>query len=517
MARSFRFYEKKRGNRRTGLAWPAASARSSFSPPPLSWAASGCVRGFVCDVVPEWRVTHEFVEHQVHRARKEDRRETRADAATLYGAEVLIECQINGAAQRERLCDEYTSNPQECAAAIERYVVGKQYPCWYDPAIRAWSCSIAATTRGNGWSFLVPLSFVAFGSAGLLYAILHWGASVRRAAWGAADDGASRRWATTARRAIARRARLQRHHQQPRHAAGVSPAGEQFARLDGFRPAGGVRAVERRGVLVSCLGGSRIFGGRPDWPLTLFILPFAAVARRWRRSSCGNCWSPPASGRRWSRSPDHPLLPGGEYEVFVSQAGRGRLGGLDLDLVCEEEAIYQQGTNTRAETRRGSSAKACFAAKARRRRRRRSSRWPACAFPPERCTPWRRPQRRPLETGGPRRHRRLAQVSAVLHGGRLSALAAGEERRMSDPTVIIRLDGNGRAYQPGETLSGEYSVAADAADEIRRDRSVRALAHRGQGGRGPGGPRVLAARRRLRRLVHPAGRNVSARPCPAAR
>ena len=38
---------------------------------------------------------------------------------------------------------------------------------------------------------------------------------------------------------------------------------------------------------------------------------------------------------------------------------------------------------------------------------------------------------------------------------------------MSDAAVTIRLDGNGRAYQPGEILSGEYCVEADAAEEIR--------------------------------------------------
>jgi hypothetical protein len=38
---------------------------------------------------------------------------------------------------------------------------------------------------------------------------------------------------------------------------------------------------------------------------------------------------------------------------------------------------------------------------------------------------------------------------------------------MSEPLVVIRLDGNGRAYQPGDTLSGQYHVEAAAADEVR--------------------------------------------------
>lgn len=35
---------------------------------------------------------------------------------------------------------------------------------------------------------------------------------------------------------------------------------------------------------------------------------------------------------------------------------------------------------------------------------------------------------------------------------------------MTEPSVTIRFDGNGRAYQPGETLSGEYRL-----DSVRRE------------------------------------------------
>ncbi len=39
--------------------------------------------------------------------------------------------------------------------------------------------------------------------------------------------------------------------------------------------------------------------------------------------------------------------------------------------------------------------------------------------------------------------------------------------RMNDPLVIIRFDANGRVYQPGETLSGEYRVDAFRLGEIK--------------------------------------------------
>jgi hypothetical protein len=38
---------------------------------------------------------------------------------------------------------------------------------------------------------------------------------------------------------------------------------------------------------------------------------------------------------------------------------------------------------------------------------------------------------------------------------------------MSDPTVIIRFDGNGRVYRPGDTLAGEYCIAPLSPDQIK--------------------------------------------------
>lgn len=38
---------------------------------------------------------------------------------------------------------------------------------------------------------------------------------------------------------------------------------------------------------------------------------------------------------------------------------------------------------------------------------------------------------------------------------------------MNEPRVRIRLDGNGRAYRPGETLSGEYRLEYVPPEEVR--------------------------------------------------
>jgi len=38
---------------------------------------------------------------------------------------------------------------------------------------------------------------------------------------------------------------------------------------------------------------------------------------------------------------------------------------------------------------------------------------------------------------------------------------------MSDPTITIRFDGNGRAYQPGETLAGGYHLESIDPSQVK--------------------------------------------------
>jgi hypothetical protein len=43
----------------------------------------------------------------------------------------------------------------------------------------------------------------------------------------------------------------------------------------------------------------------------------------------------------------HPFYPGGTFQGFVSQTGRLHVRWFQVQVVCEEQAIYQQGTDTR--------------------------------------------------------------------------------------------------------------------------------------------------------------------------
>jgi hypothetical protein len=48
----------------------------------------------------------------------------------------------------------------------------------------------------------------------------------------------------------------------------------------------------------------------------------------------------------------HPLAPGSDYEILLSQVGRLNLNSLEVWLTCDEKATYRQGTDTRTESRR---------------------------------------------------------------------------------------------------------------------------------------------------------------------
>lgn len=45
----------------------------------------------------------------------------------------------------------------------------------------------------------------------------------------------------------------------------------------------------------------------------------------------------------------HPLIPGSSYELFVCQTGRMKLKRLTVELICEEQSFYRQGTDVRVE------------------------------------------------------------------------------------------------------------------------------------------------------------------------
>ena len=94
-----------------------------------------------------------------------------------------------------------------------------------------------------------------------------------------------------------------------------------------------------------------ITGPEGDWRLTLVAIPILATG----------CWANyffvrqlllvTVIGPTAVEVSDHPLLPGGEYQLFISQAGRLTMNSFAASLICQEQATFRQGTDIRTETR----------------------------------------------------------------------------------------------------------------------------------------------------------------------
>jgi len=105
-------------------------------------------------------------------------------------------------------------------------------------------------------------------------------------------------------------------------------------------------------ALFAVVAVNRHLRGDPDWLLTLFVVACAAVGVAGTVLFVRQLWRKTIVGPTRVEISDHPLRPGGSYELYLSQAGRLEVEALDVLLVCEEAAIYRQGTDTRLERKR---------------------------------------------------------------------------------------------------------------------------------------------------------------------
>ena len=89
----------------------------------------------------------------------------------------------------------------------------------------------------------------------------------------------------------------------------------------------------------------------PDWYLTALTVPFAAIGIGSLGFWLRQLLVATAIGPTSLEVSEHPITPGKPFEVYLTQAGRLSVKSLRLLLVCEEEATYRQGTDTRTERR----------------------------------------------------------------------------------------------------------------------------------------------------------------------
>ena len=101
-------------------------------------------------------------------------------------------------------------------------------------------------------------------------------------------------------------------------------------------------------VLVTLAVNSHL-AGDPEWFLTFFAAPMIVVGIWSMYYFIQQMLIHTGIGPTVVEISNHPLFPGQCYDIVVSQAGRLKVRALEVQLICQEEATYHQGTDIRTE------------------------------------------------------------------------------------------------------------------------------------------------------------------------
>ena len=182
MARTFRWYLKKRGNRRTGSRTLGSIGEALFFAFFLLIGGIALAVLISTLVIPEWEVNHEFVESTCKIIGK--RLDEKDDEnGTLYRPQFQIEYAVGGVQYHPwtyTISNPYSSGKERQQAILTKFSMGDTAPCWFNPL----DPGQAVFVRGYSWwvylVLFVPVAFIVIGAGGLVYSLLHWGKSAER-------------------------------------------------------------------------------------------------------------------------------------------------------------------------------------------------------------------------------------------------------------------------------------------------------------------------------------------------
>jgi len=303
--------------------------------------------------VPEWRMNHDFVEAEGTVIGKGlGRRVVPAGSRidTTWQPGLLLRYETpTGEVESWAFRGPRDSERDRARARLEQVALGGQVTCWYDPA----ATERVVLERGYNWwmwalTLLLPGALLAFGGAGLWRSVARWGKSEERRA--VARPGRGTRAAGPA----------SAEHQACLPACDNlvnSPGTILRFRLPLESPENwtllgfGLFAVLWNVVLVllAVNAGLDLLGGRLDWLLLAVLVPFGLVGAAGIVVFVRGLVLTTAVGPTQLEISDHPLRPGGNYEVLLAQGGSGTFSRIELTLELEEQATFRQGTDTRTE------------------------------------------------------------------------------------------------------------------------------------------------------------------------
>lgn len=319
----------------------------------IGCAALGAI--FVGLTVPELRANRDFVEH---RARLIDKRldEQPASDGPVFAPRFRLQFTVQGRGYSPwasyDVTDLHTRDRQRGESLLADFKTGEEYACWYDPR----NPERVVLARGYTWfawlMLVMPVPFIAVGAGGLSYVIWNWGKSAERRAVMAQQS--------------ARREQFEMTGQEPPFPSVPSPGDltESPGTTLAFRLPTGEPGWNLLGLLLLSLVWNSIVAvflwmavegyrrGSPDWLLAMLVAPFALAGAGLVGLFLRQLLAAGGMGPTIVEISEHPLYPGGRFELFIDQSGKLSVQRFRVVLACDEEATYRQGTDARTATRR---------------------------------------------------------------------------------------------------------------------------------------------------------------------
>jgi hypothetical protein len=323
--------------------------------------AAGLVFGAVLITgvaVPEWRINHHFIETRgrlVATGLVRRSVDGTGTASVTWRPCVRLRYPAGG---REReswsMAPATVATPDRDAAAARAagWRIGSEVTCWFDPD----EPDNVVLERGYNWwmwllTLLLPGALVGFGGSGLVRAVSRWRRSEEAIAAAPGFPGLLDPISPALRDAPD-------HPSVPSCEDLVNSPGTILRyRLPIESPENwtllglGLFALLWNAVLVVLFVGAGLVSdtdGR-DWLRLAVLGPFFAVGCVGIGLFIRRLVLAAAVGTTRVEVSDHPLRPGGRYDVMLAQGGSGTLRRLEVSLELEEQATFRQGTDTRTE------------------------------------------------------------------------------------------------------------------------------------------------------------------------
>ena len=345
-----RFFAKKRGDRRTGAEVWGSVGEALFHGILLVAGIAFAALLLTGVAVPEWRINHHFLEARGTVVGKGlARRGDPGQASPTWQPCLRLRYDTPvGLHEAWALQDSPLSDRPAAVKALEPTPLGSEFDCWYDPA----DPRIVVLERGYNWwmwalTLLLPGALLAFGGAGVARTIAAWGKSEeRQAAAGVLEPPRDGQPTIASYPGVPSCDDLVNSPGTILAFRLPIESGESWTLL-GF----GLFALLWNAVLIvlAVNAGLDLLGGQIDWLLLGILVPFLVVGIAGIVIFVRSLILATAVGTTQVEISDHPLLPGGRYEVLLGQGGSGSFTSLEMAVELEEQATFRQGTDTRTE------------------------------------------------------------------------------------------------------------------------------------------------------------------------